>query len=172
MSASGLTPLEKGAIAELAIAARAAALRIPVLRPLADGLRYDLGFDVGERIIRVQCKWAPLVDGAVEVRGQTCRHSPVRGYVRTTYVAGDVDLVAAYCAELDSVYAIPITEFEGRRLLRLRVKRARNNQSRLVHCASDYELGAIAQLGERLHGMQEVAGSSPASSIEVPQEAA
>jgi hypothetical protein len=31
--------------------------------------------------------------------------------------------------------------------------------------AADYRLGAIAQLGERLHGMQEVAGSSPASSI-------
>jgi hypothetical protein len=30
--------------------------------------------------------------------------------------------------------------------------------------AADHALGAIAQLGERLHGMQEVAGSSPASS--------
>ena len=27
------------------------------------------------------------------------------------------------------------------------------------------EIGAVAQLGARLHGMQEVAGSSPASSI-------
>jgi hypothetical protein len=30
--------------------------------------------------------------------------------------------------------------------------------------AAPFSLGAIAQLGERLHGMQEVAGSSPASS--------
>ncbi len=30
----------------------------------------------------------------------------------------------------------------------------------------DQELGAIAQLGERLRGTQEVAGSSPASSID------
>ena len=29
----------------------------------------------------------------------------------------------------------------------------------------DNEDGAIAQLGERLHGMQEVSGSSPLSSI-------
>ncbi len=41
-----------------------------------------------------------------------------------------------------------------------------------MNMADDYDLakmvrdlGAIAQLGERLHGMQEVAGSSPASSI-------
>jgi hypothetical protein len=33
-----------------------------------------------------------------------------------------------------------------------------------VTMAGQYRLGAIAQLGERLHGMQEVAGSSPASS--------
>lgn len=32
----------------------------------------------------------------------------------------------------------------------------------LLYCGS--QAGAIAQLGERLHGMQEVAGSIPASS--------
>ncbi len=136
---------------------------------MVEGLRYDLAFDLGDRILRVQCKWARLIDGAVEVRGQTCRHSPVQGYVRTTYAASDVDLVAAYCSELDRVYAIPIAEFEGRRLLRLRATRARNNQSRFVHSASEYELGAIAQLGERRHGMAEVVGSSPTSST--PPEA-
>jgi hypothetical protein len=33
--------------------------------------------------------------------------------------------------------------------------------------AAQYELGAIAQLGERRHGMAEVEGSSPSSSMEV-----
>ena len=35
--------------------------------------------------------------------------------------------------------------------------------------AADYTLGAIAQLGERRHGMAEAVGSSPTSSIaEIP----
>ncbi len=37
-------------------------------------------------------------------------------------------------------------------------------QSRVSGRLDFLELGAIAQLGERLHGMQEVAGSIPASS--------
>jgi hypothetical protein len=49
----------------------------------------------------------------------------------------------------------------------------RNNQRDKIRWAGDFRLcgytcatrGAIAQLGERLHGMQEVAGSSPAGSI-------
>jgi hypothetical protein len=46
-----------------------------------------------------------------------------------------------------------------------------NNQAASLNSASDFEfaatlgrLGAIAQLGERLLGMQKVAGSSPAGS--------
>ena len=42
----------------------------------------------------------------------------------------------------------------------------KNGQRACLNWAADYELpGAIAQLGERLRGTQEVAGSSPASSI-------
>src|SRR2546429_5306538 len=44
-------------------------------------------------------------------------------------------------------------------------KVARFFRGYLVHTAVYPHVGAIAQLGERLHGMQEVAGSSPASSI-------
>jgi hypothetical protein len=164
MAARTLTPSEKGGIAELAIAAKAAALGIQVLRPMTEGLRYDLAFDLGNGPVRVQCKWAALGDGIVRINTRTSRHSPVRGYVRTTYTAGEVDVVAGYCAELDRVYVLPPAVFDGQTMVSLRLEPTRNNQSRLVHWAAQYELGAIAQLGERLHGMQEVAGSSPASS--------
>lgn len=123
-----LTPTEKGGIAEAEIIAAAVRLGIVVARPLTEGKRYDLIFDIGGDLLRVQRKWARVVDGAVEMRGGTCRHSPVHG-------------------------------------IRLRVSPARNNQKRLVHLAAQYELGAVAQLGERRHGMAEAAGSSPASSI-------
>src|SRR3954453_23790161 len=55
----------KGAIAEAAIASAAIELGIVVLRPLVEGRRYDLLFDTGDRLLRVQCKWAPRRGGVV-----------------------------------------------------------------------------------------------------------
>ncbi len=49
---------QKGSIAESSIAAAAIKLEIGVLKPISDGHRYDLAFDVGGSLLRVQCKWA------------------------------------------------------------------------------------------------------------------
>jgi hypothetical protein len=48
--------------------------------------------------------------------------------------------------------------------MRLRLTPAANNQEAAINYAADYDFGAIAQLGERRHGMAEVVGSSPTSS--------
>jgi hypothetical protein len=55
-SSSALTPNQKGAIAEAVIAAEAAKAGVLVLRPILDA-RYDLVFDTGNTLWRVQCKW-------------------------------------------------------------------------------------------------------------------
>jgi hypothetical protein len=47
---------QKGAIAETAIAAEALKAGIHVLKPVAEHQRYDLAFDLGARILRIQCK--------------------------------------------------------------------------------------------------------------------
>lgn len=159
-----LTPTQKGNIAEAAIAAHATKLHIPVLRPLCEGLRYDLAFDTGDRLWRVQCKWAALVEGVVRIQTPTNRHSPVHGYIITSYTADEIDLIAAYCPDLEKVYVVPIAQAAGRRMLYLRHAPARNNQAMLVNWARDYELGAIAQLGERSAGSRKAEGSSPSSS--------
>jgi hypothetical protein len=80
--------------------------------------------------------------------------------------ACEIDALAAYCLSLDKIYLLPISLVAGRRAVSLRLAPTKNNQRLGIHWAAKYELGAIAQLGERLHGMQEVAGSSPASSID------
>ena len=159
-----MSPTEKGCVAELAIAARAAQLGVGVAWPMMEGRRYDLIFDVDHTLLRVQCKWAALEGDTIRINTRTCRHTPLHGYVRSTYSAAEIDMIAAYSADLDTVYALPIAEFAGQSMVSLRLSPTKNNQRSLVRWARDYELGAIAQLGERLHGMQEVAGSSPASS--------
>ncbi len=155
-------------MAELKIAAAAADLGIVVSRPMLEARRYDLIFDVAHRLVRVQCKWAQCKGDVVGVSIVTYRHSPTRGPVRSTYSAEEIDGLALYCHDLDRCFFVPIDAVEGQKYLHLRLTPARNNQVSGVRLASDYPLGAVAQLGERRHGMPEVRGSIPLSSIAGP----
>jgi hypothetical protein len=159
-----LTSNAKGAIAENAITAEALRLGIRVLRPVVPGARYDLAFELPSGIVRVQCKWGRLVGDCVVAQIGTSRHSPTRGYIRTSYDPGEVDAFAIWCDDLDAAYYVPIKAVVARQALHLRLGPAKNNQRIGVTMAADHTLGAIAQLGERLTGSQKVAGSSPASS--------
>jgi PD-(D/E)XK endonuclease len=158
-----LSTNQKGAIAETRITAAAVELGIEVYRPVVEGGRYDLILGVGDRLFRTQCKWANREGDVVVVRGRTCRHTP-RGYVWTTYSAAEVEGIAAWCPDTAECYFIPIAEIDGQSCMHLRLAPARNNQELLVHWASQYRLGAIAQLGERRAGSAKVVGSSPTSS--------
>src|SRR3954471_18368928 len=161
-----LSPTQKRSIAEAVIAAQAVKAGVNVLRPLAEGGRYDRLFEIEERSVRVQCKSGKLRDDVVVVPTRTCRHTP-RGYVRTTYDASDVDAIAVYSADTERCYLLPLADVGRRGNVYLRLAPARNNQEIAITYAVDYEFpGAIAQLGERLTGSQEVGGSNPPSSIE------
>jgi hypothetical protein len=66
--------IKKGAIAELAIARKAAELGIGVWSAYTIE-RYDLIFDLRPQLIRVQCKWASQYDNVVRVRCYSNRRS-------------------------------------------------------------------------------------------------
>jgi hypothetical protein len=163
VSEAGLTPTQKGNVAEAKIACAAIELGIGVLKPLNEGLRYDLVFDFHPELARVQCEMAQLVRDVLVVRIGTTRFTP-NGYVRTTYGADEVDIFAAYSPDLDRCYALPRARFAGRSSVYLRLRPTRNNQVAAVIWASQYELGAVAQLGERPAGSRKVVGSNPISS--------
>jgi hypothetical protein len=137
---ASLTSSHKGAAAEAEVVAAAIGLGLVVLRPLCEGGRYDLAIDIGNKILRVQCKWASHRAGVLSTRCVTSRHTPA-GYRRSTYSASEVDAIALYSAATDACYLVPIQEAEGCKELSLRLKPTRNNQSRRVRWASDYELG-------------------------------
>ncbi len=160
---------QKGDIAEAEIAAAAIRAGCIVLRPLTDHPPYDLALEAGGVMLRVQCKWAPLKNDVIEIRLRRCSHSPTRGYVRSGYTPEEIDAIAVYCDGLDQCFLVPIGALRGQEWLSLRVASPRNGQRAAIHFAAEYELpGAIAQLGERVHGMHEVAGSSPAGSTASP----
>jgi prevent-host-death family protein len=154
----------KGSVAELAIAKAAALRGIGVLMPMTEHGRYDLAFEIGDEILRVQCKSATRRGETVVVRLVSSRRC-AEGFKKTRYWRSDVDLIAAYCDELDVCYLIPIELVEGTTAFQMRLSPARNNQLAAINFAADYEFsGAVAQLEERVHGMHEVRGSSPLSS--------
>ena len=154
----------KGNIAELRIMAAIAGLGIPVLRPVTEHERYDLAIELEGRFLRIQCKSAPLYREVICVRVESTRRGP-SGFMRRPYTGDEIDAIAAYCPELDRCYLIPFEVLSHSRQITLRISPTKNSQRACLNWASEHELdGAIAQLGERLRGTQEVAGSSPASS--------
>jgi PD-(D/E)XK endonuclease len=139
-------PNQRGNVAELKIAAAAAELGVPVLRPMTEHERYDLVFEVEDRLLRIQCKSASRKDDVVIVRLRTNRRGP-NGFIRTIYTADEIDAVAAYCADLDACYLLPIDVVAGRSQLMLRLKPPQNGQRAALNWAAEYEFGAVAQLG-------------------------
>jgi PD-(D/E)XK endonuclease len=165
-----LTTNQKGAIAENAVIRECILHGIGVAVPIDDE-RYDLILDLTPELLRVQCKWATRHDEVVLIRCYACRRGP-NGLLVRGYTSDEIDAYAAYCHELGVCYLLPVDDFSGRRGISLRLSPSRNNQLAGINWARDFEFGAtirrlhgpIAQLGERVHGMHEAAGSSPAGS--------
>ncbi len=169
-----LTTDQKGIVAETKIAAVALSEGIGVAKPMGDE-RYDLIFDLGDRFLRIQCKWAVRSKDVVVI---TCRRvrRGAEGLIRRPYLPGEIDAIVGYCAETEGCYYLPSDVSVERAAVQLRLAPTLNNQRRGIRWARDYDLGAtirrlrgpIAQLGERKSGRLEAAGSSPAGSIGKP----
>jgi PD-(D/E)XK endonuclease len=169
---SRMTTDQKGAIAEMAIALRATLLGVDVFRPVTEGGRYDLIFDFGGKLWRVQCKWGSRYGDVLIARTFRARRNRY-GLVRRLYTADEIDAFAIYWMEIDRCFFVPITYALDKQEVRLRLSPAKNNQRRGIHWADDFDFeatlrshqGAVAQLGERMPGRHEVTGSSPVGSI-------
>lgn len=132
---------QKGAIAETAIVHEATRLGIAVFKPVNDGGRCDMIFDVRGRLIRVQCKWATRNGDVIGVRCYSSRRSS-SGQVKRPYTSAEIDAFAAYCGDLARCYFLPIECFSGRTCVQLRLAPARNNQKRGINWADEFEFAA------------------------------
>jgi hypothetical protein len=136
-----LTTDQKGAVAESAVVLAAIRLGAEIYRPLNDGTRYDLILDVGRELLRVQCKYAPRHGDVVAVRCYSTRRAR-DGLRKRQYTAAEVDVIAAYCPEIDRCFLILSSEFEGRTGLVLRLAPTKNNQHVRVNWAEDFSFEA------------------------------
>jgi PD-(D/E)XK endonuclease len=133
-----MTSDQKGAIAESAVIHAAVKLGIGVSKPLTDGERYDLVFDLRPRLLRVQCKWAAQFGEVVRVRCYSSRRSRER-FLRRCYTSQEVDAVAAYCPDLDRCYFLPASIIDGRAELSLRLGSAKNGQEVGIRWADEFD---------------------------------
>jgi prevent-host-death family protein len=161
------SPNHKGAVAEAAIAYEAVRLGVAVFKPLSEHSRSDLIFEIAGSVYRVQCKTARRKGEVIVISLGTARCTPF-GYVRARYGVDEIDLIAAHCHELERNYLLPFNGKVGsQKAIQLRLSAPQNGQRASINYASSYEFrGAVAQLGERRHGMAEVRGSSPLSSTQ------
>jgi hypothetical protein len=132
-------PVDVGQRTEGAIFGELIKCGYTVLLPSGPNQRYDMVLDTGDSFLRVQCKTARLISGAVVFRVRSTRVN-TRGAYWREYV-GEIELFAAYCPETDKVYLVPIDEV-GRADCRLRVVPPANNQVKRIRWARDYELEA------------------------------
>jgi hypothetical protein len=135
-----LTTNQKGFIAETAVIHECARLGIPVARPL-DDQRYDLIFDLGAKLLRVQCKWAARAGEVVAIRTRTCRRAR-EGLIHRSYGPDEIDAIAAFCIETGKCYLLPHELSVDRVMVQLRLGPTKNNQSVGIRWASDYEFAA------------------------------
>jgi hypothetical protein len=136
-----LTTDQKGAIAESAIVHAAIKFGADVYKPLTDGGRYDLILGLGSKLVRVQCKWAPRDGDVVLIRCYSCRRAR-EGLRKRCYTSAEVDVIAAYCPEVDRCFLVSADRFDGHVQLMLRLTPSLNNQSAGINWADDFDFEA------------------------------
>ena len=125
-------PSELGAQAELAVASALTRAGRQVYLPFfAAHARVDLIFEDELGFHRVQCKTSRLRGDVVTFA--TCSNTK---HVRKDY-RGEVDLFGVYSPELDQVFMVPVGDVPLR-LGHLRLRPARNGQSKGIRWAADY----------------------------------
>src|SRR6266436_1643822 len=125
-------PARIGLTAHTAILHKLVSMGLEVLQPLSDDLRYDLAYYVEKtaELIRIQCKAG--------------RYDPIKGCVyfknfnrsggrggRRSYI-GDAEYFGVYCAELNTVYLVPIDIAPYASEVGLRIQPTKNNQGKKV----------------------------------------
>jgi PD-(D/E)XK endonuclease len=102
----------KGDIAEQAVVLHALKRGWGVLRPVGDRLPYDLVFDIGSRLVKIQVKaaWLDLPSGNYVVDNRRTKTNR-RQMLRAPYQTSDFDFAIAYIAELEVFYIFPSETF-------------------------------------------------------------
>jgi PD-(D/E)XK endonuclease len=128
---------QKGEIAQLKVQLRAAEKGIVLSKPLVDS-RYDFILDDGQRLERVQVKYAsgkaPHSKGSVKVNLKSWEGRRLR----RRYCAGEVDALLVYVPQMDAVLRFEAEVFCERASFTVRLEPAKNGQTKSILNAQEF----------------------------------
>jgi hypothetical protein len=128
----------RGDLTEIEIVAALMRKGRRVLRPISDGLRYDVLIDNGDgTFARVQCKTGQLRDGVIVFR---IRNTDGRRPNGVSY-RGQVESFGVFCPQNGRTYLVPMSALTAcDSTARLRLQPAKNGQRSGIRLAADFEI--------------------------------
>ncbi len=136
-----MTTAQKGDIAWLKVVERSVKKGWLASRPIQESGRYDLILDDGERLYRVQVKYAdghsPNSKGVA--RCQLTRNNGSGVNKNRKYSSEEVDAVVVYVPRANSICWFPPDVFENKTSLNIRYEPTKNGQSKGCILVQDYE---------------------------------
>ncbi|MGH7197331.1 MAG: group I intron-associated PD-(D/E)XK endonuclease [Candidatus Omnitrophota bacterium] len=102
----------KADIAESAVVTRLLKEGFRILKPVGDRLPYDLGIEVGGKLLKIQIKSAWLRKGVYTVDSRRTKTNR-RQMVRSRYGVDDFDFAILYIEDLDVFYVMPLRVFSS-----------------------------------------------------------
>ena len=131
-----MNPTQIGDISEAIVRARFIENGYVVLVPLNSGLRYDIAVEKDAIFRRVQIKTGRLLNSGV-ILFNTSSLDPITRNSQLNYY-GDIDWFAMYCPQNRKVYLMNVNDVPPNNC-RLRTTPAKNNQTKGIRWAVDYE---------------------------------
>jgi len=130
-----MNPKAVGELSEGLILAKLLSNGYAVSLPFGNNQRYDLIVDDSGKLLRVQCKTGRLENGSV--KSKVCSINGFTGAKRSYH--GEVELIIVYCPDNGKFYKVPIKHC-GINEITLRIESSKNNQSKNVRWARDFEM--------------------------------
>lgn len=125
-----------GSFAELKVASEFSKYGIPVLLPFGDNEPYDLVIELnGFKSVQVKSTKIDKEVLKIEVR----RRVGSKRLGSQSYKEFNIDYLAVMCVDTEKLYLIPFSEVSGGYNFNLRLKPPKNNQTKGVNLAEDYE---------------------------------
>lgn len=125
----------KGNLVELQCIMKFMSMGFECSTPYGNQAKYDILVDIGDEILRIQCKKSRWIDDRKSISFQTCSQTTnTQKTVKHLYTSKDIDYFAT-CWE-DNVYLVPVEECSTSKSLRIAPKE--KNTPPNVNFAEDY----------------------------------
>lgn len=134
-----MTTIQKGNLSTIKCAAALMAAGYSVALPIGDGSVYDLIYEVGDSLQKVQVKSGVLSNGVVVFYPKGNNGRWYNRSVGNRNYHGKVDAICVYCPTNEGVYLVPISEV-GTSATTLRIAPTKNGNAKKVRWAKDYEI--------------------------------